>query len=376
MIKVSVIVPVYNSEKYLRECVDSIVNQTLKDIEILFVDDGSTDQSLTILEEYASRDNRIQVIKGTHRGGGAARNLGIEHAQGEYLSFFDSDDIMEAGLLQTLYEKSKLEQADVTVCSVRFWHELTGAVTEESCGLRVENLPEKEVFSYKDMTGRIFNTFHNWPWNKMFRRAFVEEHGLRFQELMRTNDMLFVNKALVLATRITTCKCFLIRYRIRLSGSCQSSNQEAPMDFYSAFKALKSFLIEQDIYEDVKQSFVNHALDGCIANLNTTEFLDGQKHLYEQLQSEILEELDILGHEDDYFYEYNFDNDNMDRLQTILSSDYERYLLSRGKEIKDLLQEQRRVVYDVEKNYQESATYRVGKAIMAPYRVVKKWIKG
>ena len=84
MIKVSVIVPVYNSEKYLRECVDSIVNQTLKDMEILFVDDGSTDQSLTILEEYASKDNRIQVIKGTHRGGGAARNLGIEHAQGEY----------------------------------------------------------------------------------------------------------------------------------------------------------------------------------------------------------------------------------------------------------------------------------------------------
>ena len=373
MVKVSVIVPVYNSEKYLRECVESIINQTLKEIEILFVDDGSTDRSLAILDEYASEDNRIQIVKGKHCGGGAARNLGMQQAKGEYLSFFDSDDIMEPELLKRAYNKSKKENADITIFSVRFWNEGTGVITEGDAGLRVKNLPEKSVFSYKDMPERIFNSFHNWPWNKMFRREFVEQHQIRFQEIMRTNDLLFVNKALVLAQRITTLNRNLVIYRVRFSGSCQSSNQEAPIDFYKAFLALKEFLEEQGIYDNVKQSYVNHAYDGCMANLNSTDFLEGQKYLYEMLQTEILEKLDILEHENDYFYEYNLDNHGMERLQAILTKNYEQYLMYRGVELKEMLQSS---VNEVELRYRESITYRIGKVIMTPYQIMRKWIKG
>jgi glycosyltransferase involved in cell wall biosynthesis len=92
--KVSVIIPVYNTEKYLRQCLDSVVNQTLKDIEIICINDGSTDKSLTILRDYASKDNRIVVINNTNEGAGASRNKGLEISNGTYLVFWDSDDFL------------------------------------------------------------------------------------------------------------------------------------------------------------------------------------------------------------------------------------------------------------------------------------------
>lgn len=407
MSRVSVIVPVYNAEKYLRECVERIVAQTLQDIEIIFVDDGSTDGSLSIIQEYAKKDNRIQIVKGEHRGGGAARNLGLEKATGDYLAFFDSDDLMELEMLEKAYNQAEKETADVTVFSVRFWHEATGAVTDEVCGLRVENLPERETFCYKDMKQYIFNSFHNWPWNKLFRRAFIMEHGIRFQEIMRTNDLLFTAKALILAERITTVREYLAMYRVRLTDSCQASNNLAPLDFYKAFYALKEFLEEQGIYEEVRQSYVNHALDGCIANLNVSDFSPTHKLIFQQLKEEIFEKLDILGREDDYFYSMNVENKNMERFHNILAEDYEGFLLYRANELNDLfherlyqsyfdfrkivgLEEKQRALEEEIRNLQEekymlqldldnvyqSFSYRFGHKVTAPVRAVGRIVRG
>lgn len=399
MKKVSVIVPVYNAEKYLRECVDSIIGQTLQDMEIIFVDDGSTDHSLEILQEYAKEDNRIQIVKGKHLGGGAARNSGIERATGEYLAFVDSDDEMEPEMLEKAYAHSKKEDADVTVFSVRFWHEATGAVTDEVCGLRIDNLPEAETFSYKDMPQYIFNTFHNWPWNKLFKRSFITENEIRFQEIMRTNDLLFTNKALILAQRITTVKEYLVKYRVRLNDSCQASNNVAPFDFYHAFSSLKEFLDEKGIYADVRQSFVNHALDGCIANLNTSDFKEVHKQIFMRLKEEIFDKLDILNHEDAYFYPMNMENKNMERFHNIISKDYEGFLLYRANELNDLFHERlyqsyydyqeiiglrqqveelNRLRIEWEDKYEDifnSFSYRVGHKVTAPIRALGRMVR-
>lgn len=339
MKNVSVIVPVYNAEKYLRECVESIIKQTLQDIEIIFVDDGSTDASLSILQEYAAKDERIRIINGNHNGGGAARNLGMEEAAGEYLSFFDSDDWMEPELLEKTYTQCKKTDADMAVFSVRFWHEATGAVTDEVCGLRIDNLPDKEVFSWRDMPKYIFNSFHNWPWNKMFKASFVSEHGIKFQEIQRTNDLLFTTKALILAERITTVPEYLTNYRVRLTDSCQASNGAAPLDFFKAFYALKEFLTEKEIYPEVRQSFVNHALDGCVANLNTSDFSKEHKLIFTRLKEDIFEKLDVLEHEDDYFYPMNVECKNLERFHNIMEKDYEGFLLYRANELNDLFHE-------------------------------------
>ena len=113
MPKVSVIVPVYNTEKYLRQCLDSVVNQTLQDIEVICIDDGFTDDSKRILDEYAHRDARILVYSKENGGQSSARNKGMDLAQGDYLYFLDSDDYILDTALECLYECAEAEQLDI-----------------------------------------------------------------------------------------------------------------------------------------------------------------------------------------------------------------------------------------------------------------------
>ena len=112
MTKISIIVPVYNVEKYLKECLDSLINQTLEDIEIICINDGSTDNSLAILEEYQKKDSRIKVFSQKNQGVSAARNLGIEKATGEYLTFLDSDDRLELNTCEILYKETIAKNSD------------------------------------------------------------------------------------------------------------------------------------------------------------------------------------------------------------------------------------------------------------------------
>lgn len=121
--KVSVIVPVYNTEKYIRKCVDSIINQTLKDIEIILVDDGSTDNSPEILDEYIARDSRATVIHKENGGQGSARNIGLDIAKGEYIGFVDSDDWVDLDMYEKLYTNAKLTEADMVVCNRNVFNE-------------------------------------------------------------------------------------------------------------------------------------------------------------------------------------------------------------------------------------------------------------
>ena len=115
--KVSVIVPVYNVEPYLKECLNSIIKQTLKEIEIICVDDGSTDNSLEIMKEYAKKDKRFTIITQKNLYAGVARNAGLSVAKGEYLSFLDSDDFFELTMLEKMYKKAIKEKADICVCN-------------------------------------------------------------------------------------------------------------------------------------------------------------------------------------------------------------------------------------------------------------------
>ncbi len=113
MAKVSVIVPVYNVEKYLEECIESLINQTLTDIEIICINDGSTDNSLKILEELQKKDNRIKIINQKNSGVSSARNNGIENATGEYIGFVDSDDWIDSDYYEKLYNTAKKYNSDI-----------------------------------------------------------------------------------------------------------------------------------------------------------------------------------------------------------------------------------------------------------------------
>ena len=118
MEKVSIIVPVYNVEKYLECCLESLINQTLKDIEIICVNDGSTDNSGKILENYAAKDNRIKVIHQVNGGQAAARNNGLNAVNGKYINFIDSDDWVDLDFIEKLYDAAERNSADIAVASI------------------------------------------------------------------------------------------------------------------------------------------------------------------------------------------------------------------------------------------------------------------
>ena len=116
MCKVSIIIPIYNDEKFLEQCITSVQNQTLRNIQIICVDDGSTDTSPSILEAYKKREPRMIVLKQPNQGAGAARNLGMQYAEGDFISFLDSDDIFDPFMLEQMSEKADRENLDVVVC--------------------------------------------------------------------------------------------------------------------------------------------------------------------------------------------------------------------------------------------------------------------
>lgn len=369
MVKVSVIVPVYNEEKFISQCIDTIINQTLKDLEIIFVDNGSKDRTIDIINDYKKVDERIKLFFCQKRGGGAARNVGLRVAKGEYLSFLDADDFFEKDMLEKVYNKSVIKKSDVTVFKIHFYNQLTGAITDEKTGLVGEFLPQKEVFSYKDMPDRIFNAFHNWAWNKLFRREFIIENDIEFQELNRTNDLLFTNKALILAKRITTVDRHLIYYRVRTSGNCQSSNDKYPFDFFEAFRELKIFLNDNKVYDEVKESFINHAIDGCIANLNTLEFGKMHERLFEKLKNEIFSELDIS---DKYFMHEITNSYIYEQYRNIINNDYKNYILLRAEKLKSLYREQLHENYKLYHRFDNFILYKFAISLKRRLRVLYK----
>lgn len=301
MIKVSVIMPVYNAEKYLEETLDCLIRQTLKEIEIICIDDGSTDQSYSILDRYRCKDARILVLQQENAGAGAARNFGIQNASGEYLSILDADDIFERDMLEALYQKAKEHQDDICVCKMDKF--MDGSRQRRPChwSLSKRQLPDFEPFTYKDITENIFKAFVGWTWDKLFRRAFVLENKLLFQHLRTTNDMFFTFTALVKAEKISILSRTLVHQRTGLESSLSATREKSWNCFYEALLALRGELVEMGIYEEVERSYVNYALHFSLWNLNTLSSPTFET-LYAKLADEYFAELGIVQKSRDYFW--------------------------------------------------------------------------
>ena len=173
--KVSILVPCYNVEKYIRQCMDSVVNQTLKDIEIICINDGSKDHTLSILQEYARKDNRIQIIDKTNSGYGHSMNLGLEKATGEYIGIVESDDFVELDMFETLYNTAK--QYDVEVVKSNFY----GYITKTDTNTKITVIPtkdEKQVICPRKRQG----IFWSMPciWAAIYKKDFLQSNNIDF----------------------------------------------------------------------------------------------------------------------------------------------------------------------------------------------------
>ena len=267
-VKVSVIIPVYNSEKSIRKCLDSVLAQTLNEIEIICVDDGATDSSPQILEEYAQKDARVRVIHQENAGAGAARNLGLRMARGEYLSILDADDFFEPEMLALSYQKAKDTNSDIVVFSCNIFDDRLGRFRPCDYSIRQYLLPDKEPFCSFDVKRNVFRLFIGWAWDKLFCTEFIQENGFTFQEQRTTNDMFFVFSAIMKAQRITTMPQVLAHYR-QSEGSLSVTREKSWQCFYEALYALREQLKQWGMYERFERDFINYALNFSLWNLNT-----------------------------------------------------------------------------------------------------------
>ena len=299
---VSVIIPVYNTEKYLRECIDSVVNQTLKDIEIICVDDGSTDGSLGILREYEAEDTRVKVLTQSHKDAGAARNLGLKYAKGEYLSFLDSDDFFDINMLLHGYQKAKKVDADILICAVTEYNMKTGEKFLIHHCLKMELCPKTDPFPPDSINEQIFQLSRNVVWNKIFKRTFINQNDISFQEVARANDTYFACVSMALASRITVLDESLVTYRTGTGTSLQQTNFKEPTAFWDAFVGTKKGLESYGVYDKYEKSFVNRVLDGIIYNMKTLKGTDSFSVARNLIAVNGNYEFKFFDHTLDYYY--------------------------------------------------------------------------
>ena len=250
--KISIIIPIYNTEEYLRECLNSVINQTLKEIEIILIDDGSTDNSGKICEEYASKDKRIKVIHQKNQGAAISRNKGIDLAQGKYLYFLDSDDYIESDTLEKMLNKIEQEDADICICRN---YEIDGNIKILSNSLVIELLPQKSCFNMNDIPKSIFNFCHPTVWHKLYKKNFINKYEIKYQNLSSCNDVFFNAISLVLAERITCLNEALVFHRINTNNSITAKRYIFSDNIFKAAKKTKYYLKKINKFEAVKHSF-------------------------------------------------------------------------------------------------------------------------
>ena len=235
MPKISVIVPVYNVEKFLARCLDSILGQSLRDIEVICVDDGSPDNSIEILNRYAARDSRIRIVRQANRGLGGARNTGIEAAEGEYVGFVDSDDWIDGDFYEKLYRAAVRTGADIACADL---------ISHRGNKVKKRIVYERECVAdglqQRFETGQCPPSFY--VVNKIYRREMFLDSELRFREHVVLEDVEFTAKAVYAARRMVAVCGTAYRYMFN-SASIVNSRQtpEKQRDKYEAFKSMLAF---------------------------------------------------------------------------------------------------------------------------------------
>lgn len=284
---VSVVVPVYNVEKYLEECLSSLLNQTVKDIEIICVDDGSTDQSLSILDDFKNKDSRVQVISQKNGGAGAARNNGIQYAKGKYIYFFDSDDIAAPNLLEKAVNRA--EEANADIVAFNGYTFVNDDVKTKKLKRGFNNNIVKDassVFSYRDYPQSILSIVNVVPWNKLIRTDFIKENDIRFEEISSTNDITFSAVCAARAQRIALVDSALMFYRLGHTGTVSSTKQKNLNNVVTAVESVVNQLEKLDYYDRIIPSVMRFMIDNyCFSFMNYTKDFstDISKEFYEYI---------------------------------------------------------------------------------------------
>lgn len=324
---VSIIMPVHNTERYLEQCLDSVLNQSLKDIEVICIDDSSSDSSRSILDAIAAKDSRVTILTQDHKGAGAARNLGMQHAKGTYYSILDSDDFFELDMLAEAVTKARNTDADITVYGAWLYDEARNSNRQAHWILQTDLLPQAEVFSAEDIAPYLFNAFGNYTWNKLFKADFIKKNSITFQEISRTNDLLFTCSALAKASKISVIDRCFAHYRITNTTSLQTTNDRDPVSFIHAFQALYEFLETNSLIQEFETSYLNHFIDGICSNADSMRTISGLETILSEVKDSIEPSYQICSKKRDQIRSQA----QLNQFESLAYDDTDTYLFKRFK---------------------------------------------
>lgn len=249
MIDISIIVPIYNAENFIRRCIDSLINQTKKEIEIILINDGSTDNSEKIIKTY--KDDRIKYFKNKNQGIGKTRNFGIAKSTGKYIMFVDSDDYLELDACEKLYNKIKEDNSDLVVCDF----------------YRVENENKEEVI-INDFNSTSLSENKNLlldinlaPWNKLYSSNLIKKNNIKFTEDLKYEDALFVVDSIRFSKRISKLNECLNNYVIH-------GNSETTVRDNRVFDIIKIIDIIRHKFNDEYKDTIDTLTISILMNYN------------------------------------------------------------------------------------------------------------
>lgn len=264
MTKLSIIVPVYNVEKYLPKCLESLIKQTLKDIEIICVNDGSMDNSLAILKEFASKDSRIRIIDNQHQGVAKTRNTGIEQSTGEYIGFVDSDDYIDIDFFEKLYNSATKSNSDIAIASIlkhkNFFNIYNAKYTKEETAITIQD----KIKLCEDKKHFFF-----YAWNKIYHSGFIKENNIKFSEGQIYEDVMFAIKALYYSNKIISVygtKYHYIEHENSLT-KYKDKTGEKEHDLIKAYSELQEFCNSKNIEIPERLNYYTKKNFGFILNL-------------------------------------------------------------------------------------------------------------
>lgn len=294
MIKISIIMPLYNAEKYLNETLQSIQKQVFQEYEVICINDASTDRTMDILFQFQENDKRIKIINNSeHLGAAVSRNRGILEAKGKYLSFLDGDDIFDEAMLELSYQNIEINDADIVMFEYK--HVLSQHIYEKVSIQRSNLFIEKyckNLFSVQDFEPIEFMNWSCSPCNKLYRKSFIDSNHLEFQTLASANDMYFVTMALLLSSKLI----MLDDRRVMLYARDHNvptriSFDRDPMCTYRAMMKLGNELVEKRLFNKLFQYYYCSVFYNIRSALMQTKKIENAKQFYDFLQKKGIDNL-------------------------------------------------------------------------------------
>ena len=279
----SVVIPVYNPQKYLINCLDSVLNQSFNNFELIIVNDASTDDSIQIINQYSKKDDRIKVFNNLeHQGAAYSRNIGLKAASGKYIIFLDADDFFELDFFENMISAIESAKADIAICGF-FWRDERYG-TDLALPLNLDLLKKIFIshFSPSDFNCKIFYDLPFAPFNKLIRRDILLENNIYFQNIANCNDVYFGVMSTAVSKRVVFVPKTFIHYRYNTGSQISTNRYKNPLCICYAFQKIREDFLARGIWNKYCQMYLknaNHFLIICSCMIKIA-FRSAQKTNY------------------------------------------------------------------------------------------------